>query len=438
MGWNITTISIALVAFAAVSARFRVSPITPAILFVAFGYMLGPDVFDVVGSDLSMSKIRLLAEVTLALVLFTDASSLDSRVLTGEAGMPARLLGIGLPITIVLGSLTAIWVFPALGLFEAVVLAVLLAPTDAALGQAVVSDRRLPSRVRQGLNVESGLNDGVCVPLLFAAVAFAELDQRPEFEGEILVDLVKEVGIALGVGAVVAIVVAWVFTMSDSRGWLDEQWGQVVPLAAAALAYSSTAELGGSGFIAAFVAGLLYGRFVGAVVVHRTSRLMEELGGILSAVTFFAFGAIVIDEGIIDLDTETIIYAVLSLTVVRMLPVALSLVGSGAGPQTMAFAGWFGPRGLATIVFMLTVVEEANLPGSARIVQVATVTVLLSVVAHGVTAPVLTERYVKWLSRRPEGLVVEPHDAATPAVTPNRGPWHRAARTDNEHTDAGR
>jgi NhaP-type Na+/H+ or K+/H+ antiporter len=428
VGWGITAVSIALIAFAAVSARFRVSPITPAILFVLVGYLLGTEVLDVIGSNLDVTRVQLLAEVTLALVLFTDASTLDSRVLTGEAGLPARLLSIGLLLTIILGSLIAIWMFPALGLFEAVVLAVLLAPTDAALGQTVVSDRRLPSRLRQGLNVESGLNDGVCVPLLFAAVAFAELDEQPTFDGEILVDLVKEVGIALGVGAVVAVVVAWVFMKSDRRGWLDEQWGQVVPLATAAVAYTSTAELGGSGFIAAFVAGLLYGRFVGAAVVHRTSRLMEELGGILSAVTFFAFGAIVIGIGIVDLDAETIIYAVLSLTVIRMLPVAVSMLGSGAAPQTMAFAGWFGPRGLATIVFMLTVVEEASLPGSSRIVQVATVTVLLSVVAHGVTAPVLTERYVRWLSNRPEGLVVEPHDSTTPAVVPRRSLWHHATR----------
>ena len=428
MGWSITTISIALIAFAVVSARFRGSPITPAILFVGIGYVLGTEVWDILGSGLGASRVRLLAELTLALVLFTDASALDSRVLKTEAGLPARLLGIGLPITIILGSLIAIWMFPTLGLFEAVVLAVLLAPTDAALGQTVVSDPRLPSRLRQGLNVESGLNDGVCVPLLFAAVAFAELNELPQFKGEILTDLVTEVGIAVGVGAVVAAVVAWVFTMSDRRGWLDEQWGQVVPLAAAAIAYTSTVELGGSGFIAAFVAGLLYGRLVGTAAVRRTTRLMEELGGISSAVTFLAFGAILIGSGIVDLDAATIVYSVLSLTVVRMLPVALSMLGSGAAPQTMAFAGWFGPRGLATIVFMLTIVDEAKLPGSARIVQVATVTVLLSIIAHGLTAPVLTDRYVRWLSNRPEGLVVEPDDSATPAVAPRRSAWHHAAR----------
>ncbi len=270
-----------------------------------------------------------------------------------------------------------------------------------------MSDRRLPTRLRQGLNVESGLNDCVCVPLLFAAVAFTELEEAPQFDGDIIVDLLKEVGIAAGVGVLVAATIGIVVTGSKRRGWLDEQWGQVVPLAAAAIAYTTTDELGGSGFIATFVAGLLYRRFLGASTAHSTTHLMEDVGGVLSAVTFLAFGATVIGLGVTDLDVSTVVYAVMSLTIVRMILVALSLVGSGAAPPTMAFAGWFGPRGLATIVFMLTIVEEANLPGTARIVQVTTVTVLLSVVAHGLTAPWLTERYVGWLRAGSHGSNLE-------------------------------
>ncbi len=427
MGWGITEVSIALVVFAAVSGRVRGSAITPAILFVGAGYLLGSEVLNTIGSGLSAADVRLLAEVTLALVLFSDASALDPRALMGEAGLPARLLGIGLPLTIVLGSVMAIWIFPSLGLFEAVVLAVLLAPTDAALGQTVVSDRRLPSQLRQGLNVESGLNDGVCVPLLFAAVAFAELEQAPRFDGGIIADLLKEVGIAVGIGVLVAALIGLVVSSSNRRGWLDEQWGQVIPLAAAAIAYTTTDELGGSGFIAAFVAGLLYRRFLGAATAHATTHLMEELGGLLSAVTFFAFGAVVIGSGIPDLDVSTVVYALLSLTIVRMIPVAVSLLGSGAAPPTMAFAGWFGPRGLATIVFMLTIVEEANLPGTARIVQVATVTVLLSVVAHGVTAPRLTEAYVRWLRSSSADLTIESHGVDEPIGPSRRSLWHRQA-----------
>ena len=423
MGSAVIQVSIALIAFACVSGRLRGSAFTPAILFAGVGFLLGNEVLDVIAADIDVGDIRLLAEVTLALVLFSDASSLDARRLSHEVGFPARLLGIGLPLTIILGAGVALWFFPDLLFFEAIVLAVLLAPTDAALGQTVVSDTRLPSRVRQGLNVESGLNDGVCVPLLFAAVAFAELEEAPTFEGEIIVDLVKEVGIAVAAGIAVAFLVGFLVTQSKRRGWLDETWAQVVPLAAAAIAYTATDELGGSGFIAAFVAGLLYGRRVGPTAAHASSRLMEEIGGVLSAVTFFVFGAILIGNGVTDLDLTTIIYAVLSLTAVRMVPVALSLIGSGADRPTMAFTGWFGPRGLATIVFMLTIIEESNLAGTDRIVQVATITVLLSIVAHGASAPWLTERYVRRMPSSDESSEFDLQDDQAPVTRPRRSLW---------------
>jgi len=425
MEWAILQLAVVLVAYAAVSGRLHGSAITPAIVFTGIGYLVGADGLELIGAELDAETVRLLAEVTLALVLFGDASALQVGLLRREAGIPIRLLGVGLPLIIVIGGVLALVMFPRLSLLEAFVLAVLLAPTDAALGQTVVSDERLPSRLRQGLNVESGFNDGVCVPLLFAAVAFAELDEAPTFDGQIIVDLVKEVGIATAVGALAAAAVALVITNSKRVGWLEHHWAQVVPLATAAIAYTATVELGGSGFIAAFVGGLVYRQILGPSTAHETTRLTEELGGVLSAVTFFVFGANVIGSGITDLDASTVIYAILSLTVVRMVPVALSLIGTGAAPATMAFAGWFGPRGLATIVFMLTIVGESNLAGTGRIVQVATATVLLSVVAHGLSAPLLTERYVRWFSTSAERLTLESSDAAGLIGPEKRSVWHR-------------
>jgi NhaP-type Na+/H+ or K+/H+ antiporter len=427
MVWAVTSVAIALVAFATMSGRVHGTAVTPAIVFTGVGFVLGTEGLDLLGPQLDTASVRLLAEVTLALVLFGDAAALRPRVLRREAGVPARLLGIGLPLTIAAGALIAVGMFPKLGVFEAIALAVLLAPTDAALGQTVVADQRLPSRLRQGLNVESGLNDGVCVPLLFAAVAIAEIEEAPSFNGQIIIDLLEEIGIAVAVGAFVAATVAFVLVASNRRGWLEDQWGQVVPLATATIAYGTTVEFGGSGFIAAFVAGLVYRQRVGAPIAHETTRLTEEIGGLLSAATFFAFGAVLIGNGITDLDLTTVVYAILSLTVVRMVPVAMSLIGAGAAVPTMAFAGWFGPRGLATIVFMLTVVEESNLIGTPRIVQVATATVLLSVIAHGVSAPWLTNRYVQWFSTSRERLVLESQDAADMIGPAKRGLWHRGA-----------
>jgi len=421
-GWDLVVVSATVLAFAIVSRRVDRSIITPAILFVAVGLLLGDKGFGVFDSSAAEADVRLFAEVTLALVLFADASALDTKTLRRETRVPSRLLGIGLPLSILIGTIVAIPFFPTLGLFEAAALAVLLAPTDAALGQAVVSDSRLPSRVRQGLSVESGLNDGLCVPLLFAAIATAELAEAPSYDGEVVIDLVKEVGIASLVGVSVAVTVVLLFKMSMRRDWMDDHWAQVVPLAAAALSYVATDELGGSGFIATFVAGLVYGHLLGSQA-HHTILLSEEIGGVLSAVTFFLFGAFFVGPALADLDIQTAIYAVLSLTIVRMLPVAIGFIGSGAAPPTMAFAGWFGPRGLASIVFMLTIAEESNLLGTEIIVQVVTVTVALSVVAHGLTANVLINRYIRWFDQSKEALVLETQKVDMPGL--DRGRWHR-------------
>lgn len=428
VGWDVAVVAAVLIGYGTASGRLHGSMITPAIVFVTAGYAMGQDGLGLFTADLGSGTVLLLAEVTLALVLFSDAASLDTRTLSREAGLPVRLLVVGLPLSIIAGTLVAIPLFPELSFFEAAIIAVLLAPTDAALGQTVISDQRLPTRLRQGLNTESGLNDGVCVPLLFGAIAFAELGATPDLEGEILGDLVTELAIATGVGVAVAAIVAVGVKFSNQRAWLDEQWAQVVPLATAGLAYGVSAELGGSGFIATFVAGLAYGRLLGAAPAHESTKLTEEFGGVLSAVTFFVFGAVVIGQGITDLDGPTVVYAVLSLTLVRMAPVALSLRGAGAAWPTSSFAGWFGPRGLATIVFMLTVVEESNLDGTGRIVQVATVTVALSVFAHGITAPPLTEHYVRWLETKRGRSEPYPPDEGLPATLPKRGPWQRRPR----------
>jgi NhaP-type Na+/H+ or K+/H+ antiporter len=239
------------------------------------------------------------------------------------------------------------------------------------------------------------------------------------------VDLVSELGIATGVGLVVATVVSLLAREAARRDWTDGHWAQMLPLAAAAIAYTATAELGGSGFIAAFVAGLVYGRSRGAEITHETTRLMDETAGLLSAVTFFIFGAAVIGNTVTDLDLQTVTYAALSLTIIRMAPVAVSLIGAGIHLPTIAFAGWFGPRGLATIVFLLTVVEDADLAHTQLVVQVATVTVCLSVVAHGVSAPVLIERYLRWLSQSQRQPELESEQAEIPAPTARRSIWHR-------------
>lgn len=402
-GWGLVIILGALIAFAPFSKRLAGTPITPAMLFTGAGLLLGTNALGLLDPSIGSAGLRVIAELSLTLVLFSDAASIDSRRLMRQTSLPARLLLIALPLTILLGALLAMPLLPELSLFAALALAVMLAPTDAALGQTVVSDKRLPTMLRQGLNAESGLNDGICVPILVTAVAFAEVEEAPSLEGQILLDLVRELSIALAVGVVVGIAIVGIIRFADRRGWMTDDWAMIVAVATALLSYTATNELGGSGFIAAFAAGIVYGRGLGpraATSIH----LDERAGTMLSAATFLLFGAVMVGPALADLDVWIVVYAVLSLTVVRMLPVALSLLGSGASVPTTLFAGWFGPRGLATIVFALTIVDESGLAEAALITETATVVVVLSIIAHGLSAPWLTARYARWLDGHRDDL----------------------------------
>ena len=399
MSWDLAIISAVVLAVAGISRRLTGGPVTPAMAFVAIGLLVGPLVIDQVTGSPTESTVRTLAEATLAVVLFADASRIQLRHLRREYSVPLRLLGIGLPFTIALGAAVAAVMFKQLNAGEVVVLAVVLAPTDAALGNAVVTDPRLPSRIRQGLNVESGLNDGICVPLLLVALAAADAEEQVGSTSHVISVVAKQIGYGLLGGGAAGLLTAAVVAVAYPRRLIVGSWLQVIPVAGAGLAYGIAAGLGGSGFIAAFVAGMLFG-FLVSLESEKASRLNEELGGLLGGVTFFIFGALLLGPTLKHLSWQLVLYAVLSLTVIRMLPVAVSMIGTGARRQTVAFLGWFGPRGLASIVFAVIAVEEAHLTGAETILRAAYLTVGLSVLAHGITASSLANRYARWYERR--------------------------------------
>ena len=328
-------------------------------------------------------------------MLFADASRIDLSALRREYRLPVRLLGIGLPLTIAAGWAIGAGLFGSLGLVEILVLAVILAPTDAALGQAVVTDPRLPSRIRQGLNVESGLNDGICVPLLFIAlgIAGAEAGSRTAHAAVVLV--VEAIGYGVLFGAIAGVVGGLTMRLAQRHDLMDSAWVRILPVAIAGLAYGLAAPLGGSGFIAAFVAGLAFG------VLHHgrdadTTDLLDQLGELTNSVTFLVFGAAIVGPVLAGLSWHAALYGILSLTVVRMLPVAISLADTHARWQTVTFVGWFGPRGLASIVFTVIALERGTLPHSSAIAAAVVFTIVLSVYLHGVSAKPLTDRYARW------------------------------------------
>ena len=423
--WALPTIAVMLLAYGAVSGRLRSTPVSQAMVFVALGLLAGNRILDLVEVETANQFVRHLAEATLTLVLFCDAVRVNRGRLRHESALPTRLLVVGLPLTIVAGTLAGLALFPRLDLWTAAALATMLAPTDAALGLPVVTNPRLPSRIRQSLNVESGLNDGLCVPLL---IIFLTIAQAEEGLGEVdpLLVVLEEIGFGVIGGVAAGALGALVLRRFGARGWMEGTWRQINALATPLLAYGIAVALGGSGFIAAFVAGITF-RIVAADQAKGATFLAEQSGELLNAVTFLLFGAVLLGPALGELDWPVALYAVASLTLVRMLPVALAMVGTGVHRVTVGFLGWFGPRGLASIVFVLILLEETELPERPLLAAVVTWTVALSVYAHGLTAWPGANRYADWYAAHahhhptmPESAPVTEPSLRVPALPSGR------------------
>ena len=381
----------------------RVNINGPLVLLVA-GYTLGNPDWGPLSVDVEASSIHLLAEVTLALLLFADASRVNVRRLRRDARFPARLLGIGLPLSVVLGSLLAAWLLHDLTWALAGFVGATLAPTDAALSAQVINDSRIPMRIRRVLNVESGLNDGIVTPVVafMLAVAAGQLGVAGDEHsggGGALLELVigVAVGLAIGWGSGLGI------TLGSRRNWSTMGGRRVGTLAAALSSFAVAVALDANGFIAAFVAGIAFGAGLDDEVmdVEEADELPELLGEVLALAVWFCFGAALVPVAFDHFDLAMLFYAVLSLTVVRLVPVALSLLGSGLDGWTLLFVGWFGPRGLASVVFALLAIEElGETPVVASAVGAVSLTVLLSVVLHGISAGPLGSRYARFEQRQ--------------------------------------
>jgi NhaP-type Na+/H+ or K+/H+ antiporter len=353
--------------------------------------------------------VRAIAEITLALVLFSDASRVNLGALRHDAGVPSRLLFVGLPLTVALGCAVALAVFSGVDGWLALVIAASVAPTDAALGAPIMDDDRIPARVRRILNVESGLNDGIATPVVaFAIVGAASVTHVAGATtiGAAVADL------ALGAvtGAASGVVGGWLLRLADAVSWASPSFRPIAVLGVALFAYTAAVNAGGNGFVAAFIGGMAFG----SVTVTRREEGLElttDSGTLGSVVVWFIFGALlwpVLEQ----VSWTTFVYAALSLTVVRMVPVALALVGSGLDRVTVLVVGWFGPRGLASVVFALIAYDSLDSADAHRALSTISVVVLLSVLAHGVSARPVASWYARRIDRlsreRPEHHTTAP------------------------------
>lgn len=384
-------------AFALISKRLEGSPLTPPMLFTAAGYLAGQTVLGHLSLSFSESAIHTLAELTLILVLAADASAISLSSLKQYRELPMRMLGVCLPLIILVGALVGHLIFPEKGFLFAALLAAILAPTDAALGASILSNKDIPIKVRQSLNVESGLNDGIALPAVLFFACFFNLHHQTG-ETNWLLFLVLQLSLGPLVGIAAGYVGGRALGWTAERGWITPSMQGVGALALAVLSFASAEMVGGNGFIAAFVCGLVYGNLrVGLSNFMR--EFTETESQMLSYLTFFVFGLVILPHAFEHATWMTLLYAFASLTVVRMAPVGLAMLGSGLRWPTIAFLGWFGPRGLASLLFALLILEELQLEQATALQTIVSITVLMSIVLHGMTAGIFGRAYANWASR---------------------------------------
>ncbi|MGW0943511.1 cation:proton antiporter [Streptomyces sp. NPDC002623] len=413
--WTGAAVAAVTAGYALFSRRLASTPVSAPMVFTGFGVLIGPLGFDVLDLGHDAGPILTLIEAALALMLFTDSMTVRRHDLRTGGFLPLRLLTIGLPLSIATGWLLAWPLLPGLTLWEFALLGAVLAPTDAALGKTASSSPRVPALVRHGLNVESGLNDGLVLPffLLFLASIPGTTASEEGVGGVFWRALVVSSAVGLAFGWVGG----WLLTLARARSWVMGEWQQVVVLAVAFAAYSVATATDGSGFIAAWTGGFAFGVALrkgdpeggnptdgkstdrkstnAEPAKERPADLAEYAGGLLGSLSFLVFGAVLLGPTLDHLDWRIITYAVLSLTVVRMLPVALALAGTGMRLPTVAYVGWFGPRGLASVVFGLLLVED-HVPGIGLLSRVVAATIGLSILLHGMSAPYFADRYGNW------------------------------------------
>jgi NhaP-type Na+/H+ or K+/H+ antiporter len=371
------------------AARLGRVGLSSAIVFVAVGFAF-TQIFDVLHVPAEPELVKVVAEVTLVWMLFADASAVQLTDFRRDLMMYVRLLGIGLPLTILLGGLVAVALL-GFGVWPALLVGAALAPTDAALGASVMSDPTVPSRIRRVLNVESGLNDGIATPIVLVAIAGVAADEGiggVHGPGHALVALL----VGLLVGVLVGGAGGVLIRHARRKRWLSEELSGPATLALALLAYTGTLLVDGNGFVAAFVGGLVFGNTAGPGG-EKEAYFVEQSADLAAMISWLIFGALAVPAIGHWFEWPVFGYALLSLTAIRMLPVALALLGSGFDRFSVAFIGWFGPRGLASVIFALLALEDLG-PAAQEVTATIALTVLLSVVAHGLSSGPFARRFV--------------------------------------------
>jgi sodium/hydrogen antiporter len=379
-------LTVLVLCYAVVSGLVKRWFIAPALIFVAFGMALGPFGFGVIDVGDHTASFTILAQLALTVILFNQAAMLDLPAIVRRGHVTFRLLVIGIPLSIALGTAAALLLMPVMPLWEGVCLAAIVAPTEVALIDALLEDRRIPERVRHALSVESGCYDGLALAAMLAAVALAseQNDPDPSRWGWFAV---RTEGVSLVVGLGIGVLGGLVIMRSRQRGWMSDTWAQLATLALALVCFEVGERVHGSGFVAAFAGGLAYSMMVRRAGAQIPSQVTDAAGQLLELIVFAMFGGYAVFVGWRDADWRVVLFAIVALIVVRLIAVSTALIGSDLSTRSRLFIGWFGPRGIGTLVLGLLMIERGEIEQSAMIMQSVVVTVTISLVLHSLTTP---------------------------------------------------
>jgi NhaP-type Na+/H+ or K+/H+ antiporter len=379
-------LTVLVLCYAVVSGLVNRWYVAPALIFMAFGIVLGPFGFGIVETGPDTESFTILAQLALTVILFNQAAELDLSSVLRRGHVTFRLLLVGIPLSLILGTATALLVLPVMPVWEAVCLAAIVAPTEVALIDALLADRRVPESVRHALSAESGCYDGFALAAMLAALALASEHSDPD-PGRWGYFLLRTEVMSLGIGVVLGLVGGWVIAHARTRGWMNDTWAQLGTLAVALVCFELAEQLHGSGFVAAFAGGLAFAVANRRKSVVLQTQFSDATGQLLELIVFALFGGYAVIVGWRDGGWRVIVFAVIAVVVVRLIAVSVALIGSDLRARSRLFIGWFGPRGIGTLVLGLLMIERGEIQQVDLITQAVAVTVTLSLVLHSLTAP---------------------------------------------------
>jgi sodium/hydrogen antiporter len=406
-----TVLGALLVGGALLSGIARRSFLSLTAAFVLIGFMLGRGGLEVLDIDPRSTFVRDLAITALVLILFRDGLEVEGEMLQKAWHLPFRNLVLAMPITAGIVALGT-HVVTNLTWTESFLVGALLSPTDPVLSSSVVTNPRVPRIIRHSLNLESGLNDGLALPPVLALLAALSADSDFTWWKFVLQDVT--LGVAYGV------VVGYLASRALPRGddletSIPAHQRALYALGVAFLTYGlTTLPPHGNGVIAVFVCAIVLG-IRRPDIRHYFETRSDDVIEIVKLGIFVVFGSLLTLDGLFDDGWAAVAVAVLTLLIARTIAVAIALAGTGVDRGEKAFIAWFGPKGVATMTFSLLVLAE-GIPQGERIFDLAALTVLCSIVVHGVSDTAGAEWIARRAQRRARGQA--PAAAATGAATP--------------------